>query len=230
MKKVLSLIILMSVYVLMFDSCNKGCVSKNLGTINFTPTDLQIVPYNGTETLTFNDSLGNSIIFTGKGRISSNPNDDNKHSECPDGDCGGNDICFGNYYYTQTNSIQFQGQNSDFQINILLDMAEGSFHKDISKCFSITVKFKDGANIWLFSCPSLYSYSFDAMKISSLVKGYNSLSYTHTLVIGPKTFNSVYVLGQIGIAYNNLEYVYYTINEGIVGFRTVTGKRWYLGN
>ena len=61
MKFFILILTFFTILIMAFSSCKKNCESNNLGNVSFTPTDLQIVPYKGTETLIFKDSLGRCI-------------------------------------------------------------------------------------------------------------------------------------------------------------------------
>ena len=54
--------IFISFFFLTFIQCKK-CDPKELGVAFFSQTDLNIVPYIGTETLIFKDSIGDTIGF-----------------------------------------------------------------------------------------------------------------------------------------------------------------------
>ena len=226
MKKLLPLIALFSVYILIFNSCKK-CVQNNLGTVTFTQTELQIVPYTGTETLMFLDSLGDSLTFKGNGRRDYGF----QWFQCPQGDCpgaGGEDDCRGNYYFTEENITAFYSNKSYIYrvIQLYFSMDQGTtFHQNIKKNFSIEVGFYD-KKYWDFD----WGYNIDGLKLSTSNGG--NLSFKDSIIVGPKKFYSVYVLEQISTSssYANLQYVYYTFKEGVVGFKEQGGKTWYLSN
>ncbi len=67
MKKNIFILIIIGYCCLFFVQCKKK-VGKNLGTISFTAQDLQIVPYNGGETITLLIRLGIPYNITYKAR------------------------------------------------------------------------------------------------------------------------------------------------------------------
>lgn len=66
MKKILIIIVVS--LTLLNAQCKNDCESKKIGDLNFTQDELNIVPYNGTETLVFRDSLNDSILYNGNSR------------------------------------------------------------------------------------------------------------------------------------------------------------------
>ena len=202
------------------NACKDKCESNDLGTVKFTDEDLKIVPYKGTETLTFKDSLGNSLTYGGGGRLSEffinheNPSD----YECP-----------GNYFYSENNTLKFI-QGSYVNIQIILSMDKGSlFFKNINKYISFLIEYQEGSIHWVF-----YNrvFNFDALKINNSLDTTVHILHKDSLLIGPKKFLSVYQLNQKNApsGAKNLQYVYYTIKEGIVGFKTEDKHSWYLSN
>ena len=226
MKKIILLLTLMTFVILIFISCKK-CVQKNLGNVSFTATDLQIVPYKGTETLIFSDSLGDLLTYRGN-RHGSNYND--RWVQCPSGDCpgAGGESCSGNYFFTEFYNIQFiQNSNINMQFNLWMDSGN-PFNQNFTKYIGISVNFND-IKTWGFGC----SFIFNKLQLYNYSKGGGSIvSLNDSLIIGPKKFYSVYVLKQNTPweSFSNLQYVYYSITQGIVGFKEQGGKTWYLSN
>jgi hypothetical protein len=227
MKKLLSLITLISVYVLMFNSCKKEkCETENLGTHTFTSTDLQIIPYKGNDKLVFSDSLGDTLIYTGERRISSyqQRSVDKYYPNGTDSPCK-------NLIYTTENSsifIKEKTHNSDISLDLNF---EGPF-QSFEKVINIQISYEENTIYWSFN----QNYVFNTLQLFSSTNEYTAtLVFKASLILGNKTFNSVYILKQLINHLNpenaNLQYVYYTVAQGIVGFRTKPGGRtWYLNN
>jgi hypothetical protein len=211
MKKIFFLLTLITFYILIFNSCKKNCESENLGTFKFTSTDLQIIPYQGKDSLIFSDSLGNLITYNGIGRGSV----EDYHDQYPNLNNNPN-FCIGDYFYTESNEIDLFGKNYPFGITIDLDMDSGSsFGQNIKKFFSLGISYED-IKFWHFGI----LINFDGLKLID-----SNISLKDSLKIGPKTFYSVYVLTQNN---DNLKTVFYTISQGVVGFRTNNGHTSYL--
>jgi hypothetical protein len=226
MKKSILFFLILLYIILIDNSCQKKCEKENIGNVTFTSNDLKIEPYTGNETLMFLDSLKDTIIYvpeiglqaSGKydymsGYTSQNPNDNNQ--------------CTGNYYYSEVTGTHFSGKDpSNFGIWFDLRFSGSLFNKNLKKIIDIVVGYKD-YNDWFFD----QTYYFDGLNLQQPTEPNNSsLSFKDSLKIGPKKFHSVYILKQIQDPYKlaNLQYVYYTIKEGIVGFKTKDGHTWYL--
>jgi hypothetical protein len=213
MKKAVSILVLIIFFISIFNSCKKNCESENLGTFKFTSTDLQIIPYQGTDSLIFSDSLGNSITYNGIGRGSV----EDYHDQYPNLNNDPN-FCIGNYFYTENNDVAFgvNGKDYHFGINLSLSMDSGSpFGQNIKKIFGFDISYKDTKD-WYFGI----TLNIDGLRLSG-----NNISYKDSLKIGPNKFFSVYVMTQNN---DNLKTVFYTISQGVVGFRTNNGHTWYL--
>jgi hypothetical protein len=223
MKKIIIILSLGIFYNLIFNSCKEKCESNNLGKVSFTQEDLKIVPYKGSEILSFSDSLGNVLNFN-EGKRRSNYNE--IIYEYPSSEV---DDCKGDYFYPEINYTNFLGEGLNSFILVNLNMDRGNpFNQNINKFIVINVVFSD-TRIWNFNC----GFNFYTLKIFKNIDTTKSmLSYKDSLVIGQKKYFSVYVLKQIKDpeTSNNLQYVFYTINNGIVGFKTKEGHAWYLNN
>ncbi len=229
MKKIILTITLAGLSILMFLSCHKDkCDSDYLGQVAFTEEDLKIVPYNGTETLVFTDSLGNTMSFIGQGRFSRLF--DNKHFQYYDPGYDP-DFCVGDYFDTETNYTRLSGDIiKDFYIRINLSMNSGHpFHQNIEKIIVFTVAYLYESKKYFFST----SFYFNVPILTNpLFDNESSIIYKDSLMLDKKYYSSVYVLEQLQDPYGlkNLKYLYYTIKEGIVGFKTKEGHLWYLKN
>jgi hypothetical protein len=224
MKKVISLSTVLTYVLILAISCSKDkCVQHDLGHIYFTLTDLQICPYKGNEILVFKDSLGNTLTYKGIGR-SSDYNRTDYENPSPEPD-----ICKGDFFNTEANYVEFQGTSNYDIILINLTMDEGKpWHQNIKKYISININY-DG----YVGCFFLQASYFDSLRLYKYDTTKCILTFKDSLKIGLKKFNSVYILRQIEgyPAVENLQYVFYTIKEGVVGFRTErNGTTWYLDN
>ena len=239
MRNLILISVLITFNILLLSSCKK-CVQNNLGNVTFNPTDLKLIPYKGTETLTFKDSLGNTLIFTGQGRKTDNYQQ--QWFQCPNGDCpgAGGESCTGNYFSTEGDWTEFINRNSQyfFRQQIGLSMDRGNpFHQNIKKLFTIDFSYNDNSINWEFYAVSFYFN--DTLINQPYDATISKFSYKNNLTIGSKKFNSVYILEQFTIPssttndpqkYGNLQYVFYTIKDGIVGFKEKDSKTWYLSN
>ena len=141
-----------------------------------------------------------------------------------------NEQCMGDYYYTENAGAEFQINNTNYMIWTNLSMDDGNpFHQNINKYINILVTYQYTSTVYIFNCV----FSFNAQQIIN--PEYNSIGilFKNNLTVGSKMFYSVYVLEQkkgISGGDENIKYVYYTINNGVVGFKTYEGQTWYLSN
>ena len=103
MKKNIFILLVLFLAIQILISCQKNCQSNLLGSVRFSQTDLNIIPYKGNEQLTYVASSGNQIIFDGSNRISHYGAEGDEYVEFPESD----DYCPGNYYYTETGDLEF---------------------------------------------------------------------------------------------------------------------------
>ena len=226
MKKNICILIVISFYVLVFNSCKKQeCNAINEGNISFTQADINFVPYNNsTKTLIFLDSLGNSINYSLSGSASSWWTTYYAGSTI--------DGCMGNYVNCQNYGINLKTKDSTGQINISIGFDNNPFStnlKNPTKSIGIIVEYVKSQD-WYFAG----SFNFDDSKLYNYnPKIWNIFAFDDSLKVGRKEFYSVYILQD----FNNFKYrtvtiplVYYTIKNGVVGFKTNNGHLWYLSN
>jgi len=221
MKKYFIVTLLAFMCSLALIQCQKKCVSKELGVIRFTQSDLNIVPYAGTENLLFKDSIGDSISEHPEvvpGRISD-------YNNYYDGYCCLEDVCPPDHYVVQGNYTHFEGK--DYKTSIEVDLGfEDPFSTPLKKSIGIVVSYEDSQQ-WYFSG----YFNFDSLKLTNPSSGRVSIvTFNDILKIGPKQFFKVYTLKQNedpqGL--KNIQIVYYSINSGVVGFKTDQGHLWYF--
>jgi hypothetical protein len=221
MKKYFVFITLVLICSLAFIQCQKKCDSKKLGDIRFTQTDLNIVPYVGTENLIFKDSIGDSISEhpeVAAGRISHYDNHYYEHYFSQD-------QCPPNYYDVEQNYTHFEGE--DYNTSIWTDLYfENPFVTPIKKYIVINVAYEDSQR-WYFTS----NFYFDSFTLyDRSYSAANIVAFNDSIKIGPKLFFKVYTLRQNVDPHGlkNLQIVYYSINRGVVGFKTDHGHLWYL--
>ena len=222
MKKTISILLLSILAIQILNSCQKNCQSNLLGSVRFSQTDLNIIPYKGNEQLTYIASSGHKITFNGGNRISHYGSEGDEYVEFPKSD----DYCPGNYYYTETNEIDFNGTVSGSWINFDMGMTT-PFTSPVKKHIGILITVLDSI-YWVFD----NTYRFDSLKLYDFSPPYGIIPANESVSIGSKVFYNVYVL-QSGMylhskTVGNLETVFYSITEGIVGFQNEYGKTWYL--
>lgn len=194
-----------------------------LGTIKFSSPDLGILPYPTKDPLVFKSNQGDSIIFNFRGRESSMKTVW-KYPLNPSG-------YQGDYYSCEANSTGFISENSDvltFQLYFSNPFTQPTILKYISMDLAVensgTCSF---AAVFRFDGGTLYTYLPD----SSFHSGGYIKAVDDSLKLGPVYYKNVYELVAPDFTYYCQSWftrVYYTIKEGVVGFRKSTGKTWYL--
>ena len=222
MKKNISILLLSFLAIQILISCQKNCQSNLLGSIRFSQTDLNIIPYKGNEKLIYVAYSGHQLVFNSSNRISHFGAEGDEYVEFPKS----NDYCPGNYYYTETNDMDFNGTVSGSWLWLDMGMTT-PFTSPIIKYIGMSITVLDSI-YWVFS----NGYSFDSLKLYNYNPPYDIIPVNESVLIGSKVFYKVYVLHSGMNLHNtrvgNLETVFYSITEGIVGFQNEHGKTWYL--
>ncbi|HNW88924.1 MAG TPA: hypothetical protein PKN48_04625 [Bacteroidales bacterium] len=206
-KTIIQIFIIFAFLLLQFgcDNCN----TTDEGDFKLTNEDLHLVPYNGTETLIFKNQAGDSVVFYGAGRHSDL---DQRYRSCDY-----NTDCCDFVYYIEIERTIFAASNNS-RIYFRLERERESFNN-----FGISIKCSD--NLFLnFS----ESFKFNSNNIYCPT---NSLIVTNdTLTIAGKEFYSVYELKGTSNSAPDLPIVYYSLTQGIVGFKTIENVEWCLSN
>lgn len=212
--------------LLIFSSCHdKVCHQKELASVMLTPSDFQIVPYNGKETLVFKSVSERTITYLGNNRnyetriVTENPQEYSYSG------------CKGTYYETNGSVVFFQAaQGFDrFSINMYFtNLFDSSFSK---KLIQFGLEF-NGDSIRTFGAE--YYFSEDTLYsgkpkygVSTSIKGFYK-----TIKLGQKYYNNVYEFNgdyeSRDIQTEWISSLYYNFSNGILGFTTNKGKSWYL--
>jgi hypothetical protein len=208
MKKTVPLFLLIAALLSLFTSCHK-CHDKEYSPLHFSQEDLKINPYSGNETLVFTDVYGDSVVLPGQGRSGDK---ELNYSNDPDGD----DLllyrCYGNYYYADVNYCQFatQGNNAYFEVNLYFT---NEFRQSaLEKLIRLNLDTHDpNANSGFM----ILAFDGDSIFNSRVYPNDSVLGYEDTMHLGNYLYHKVYKLGKPE------NYLYYSVLEGLVGFRTV---------
>jgi hypothetical protein len=223
MKRNFWLFVIVILSCLTLIQCRKKCNSQLLGEIRLTQTDMKINPYTGTERIIFKDSVGDSLCY-GSGFRSSYSTYiyDPSYKSDIDG------YCSGDYYIIERNATYFTEDNYGA---ISVDITIEDPFKENKKNIIFGVSYKDSQK-WYFYC----DFIIDSIKLYVNPKPvYGSariLSYNDSIIIGPNKYYSVYSLS----LYNDtdpqthIQDVYYSLKNGIVGFKNNEGHLWFLSN
>jgi len=222
----IKLLLKLSFVILIFNSCHEMvCLEKELPSVKFTPSDFQIVPYDGKETLVFKSLNARSITYYGNNRnyetriVTENPQEYSYSG------------CKGTYYETNGSIVFFQAAEGfdRFSINMYFT---NSFDSGFSKkLIQFGLEF-NGDSIRTFG--GEYYFSEDTLfsgkpkyGVATSIKGYYK-----TIQFGQNYYNNVYEFnGDYESGDKQSEWIsslYYNFSNGIVGFSTNKGKSWYL--
>jgi hypothetical protein len=207
------------IFVALFDSCDH--CNDTLDDKNFTLDEINIVPYTGNETIVLKDSVGDSICLTGQGRRSamiyrsSNPEYDN--NDCST-DYRNSEVVYFDYKFADMPDTTF---------SIWLDFYRPFYDKENVKDFTIFFYDKSGND----GGHSIFSatYTFEVNSLMNPVSGSYFTSYIsefyNTFTLLNKTFTSVY---EFRNPYFGSFSVYYSIDQGLIGYIDSAGTKWYL--
>lgn len=222
MRRTFLLLLLVIVSLLLCVQCNKHCNSEQLDDLYFTAKELAVVPYQGTETLVFKNSNGDSICFTGQGRTS---HMDARVSNTEPED----DECFGDTRNAEDNAVVFKSGNTDSIISVHLYFPHPFANYEALKTISFHYGYKATYNVDLFhgtygffgdSIANAYPYNTYFYYVDYFISGYYS-----SLTLVNKTYTRVYEL----MYYNGQgKVLYYNVTQGIVGYKESSGIIWYL--
>ena len=221
MKKDIAILLLSLLIIQLLTSCQKSCQSVLLASFRFSQEDLDIVPYEGHDTLVFVSSAGHTITFKAYGRIAHFGQQGYEYVEFPRSD----DYCPGNYYYTEENRMEFYGSVSGSWLNFYQQMSN-PFAPPVIKYLGISMTVRDSI-YWSFSS----SYRFDSLKLYEDKPPYPIIPVHDNVLIGSQVYHQVYVLPSRYTSHvptGNLDTLYYSLTEGVLGFRNEYGVIWQL--
>jgi hypothetical protein len=206
MKKTIFTLFIFILGLTLFNSCRECPKEKFKGDFTFSESEAKILPYEGHETLTFKDSIGDTVCFHGGTRRSIMT----QGYHFPEGETE----CYSEYWNYEETRLSFTGKNGSY-IFIYLEKnhEERNFFEIITY---VNAPYDFGFTVYSqFSSNNFYCGQEDiAIPLDSIK-------------INNKTFYSVYEI-YYDCALGYIPIVYYTINDGIVGFMTLDYKKWNL--
>ncbi len=208
-------------------SCNK-CVQEQVAALRFSPEELSINPYNGIEEFAFKNLNGDSVQLFGGMRIGKNIRVDQWSPNAAKEDHNG---CSGNYYDEDFNSYEIRSGAAtttyfSIKLRFLYDFGAPMAMKEFELEFFSQVNSQPGGDGFDGH------YLFRADTLMKIIHSRDSiLSYHPMLSLGPRSFQKVYELSCGNPDGSNPEWfsmAYYSIKQGLVGFKTNTGTLWFL--
>jgi hypothetical protein len=214
MKRNLLLLILLFSSIILFEQCEK---SKNIGYIKFSDEIRNIIPYKANETIIFSDSTGDTVMYHFKYAAGSSFN-----LYYEDEGTKGFDPEESDYYMVE----HYEIDSDDGKLWIRIDFSPGL--KAMEPIF-LRIRFL------LKNHPELYvGAGTCGIRSGQLyeVINYSKLSEYDSLMIINKKFYKVYRLDfYIPVTPDSSEILnttFYSVDKGLVGFRTNKGRRWCL--
>ena len=194
----------------------KRCVTRELPSLYFYPSETEVVPYHAGDTLRFRCLESGRIsgfrvlpVQTGMDRYE----EGDPHDLYTSG-------CIGQYYYSES-------------VNTPLDDGTSFLKLSMDNVFTSTgpiKKFVIQFRITSDTVPLWFSGSYQVGP-DTLITGNDPVSaYFAVLTMGNRNFYHVYELKgeRLGNSYDYLSTAYYTLDEGLVGFVTCRRHTWYL--
>jgi hypothetical protein len=200
--------------------------------LKFTQAELKINPYTGGEILTFKSADG-SIIYFPKGGRKTEVQEFHKYDyETAKLDHKG---CQGDYYFSDYNWMVKGDSTSKSALVINLffryRLTQPTSEKGFELHFEIYVPelltFWGGYN---FDVDSIMNYKINN---SSHLYQDSIHNFFSTFELDSKIFHNVYELYCHNPDSRDTSWIstaYYSVNDGLVGFRTTYGKIWYLAD
>jgi hypothetical protein len=209
--------------LLIITSCKK-CHENELSSVQFSQTELNMIPYKGNETLIFKSTTEPSLSYYGTERTTQSAiyYEDLKNME--------ETHCKGTYYYTQQSWIDFRSTNGGYDLTIQMyftNLFDSGFINGIC-ILGLNLNIDSIRNFsghYVFKSDTLYNGKYTA-GLGTLIKGFYP-----SIQLGQKLFYNVYEMGGDYGSPNTTEWissVYYCFSNGLIGFCTNKGKLWYL--
>jgi len=189
-----------------------------MGELRFTQSELQLVPYFENDNLVFKDSLSDSIFFPNITRSSYyNWRKYLSYSEEEQKECG-------DYYEAEQASISSYSNYVYYSLNIYLYFVVEN-DLQIRKYISIEMNIHHPNDYQFFG-----KYPFDDIVNYQDSKNSN-ISFYDSLSIDSIDFYSVYRFKPTFMQnVKQIDSLYYTLNDGIIGFKMEDGKIWHKTN
>jgi hypothetical protein len=208
-------------FLLLAIATTSCCNSELIRNVHFSPQALAINPYTGTDEIHFRSLQGDSLVLTGDYRTSESYEHYPYAKEGTD--------CKGDYVEMEKNITQLTSTSYEWRFKISLD-------------FYYYPSYDSAAPYIRFESNNLSDSSYDnetsrgAFFWTDTIydRGMflnNYYDYHPEVSIGPNSYENIYefFLIQAYSLHNDwVDTLYYSIQTGIVGFKTHLGETWYL--
>jgi hypothetical protein len=218
-----NILLLIGVYFCISSCCDR----KSLGNIfSFKPSELAVNPYKGNEILKFIDDNGNSYIFNGEGRhLKRSMLDD-----CIEGCCDYLD--FDDYDYAK-----FERYTINPNGNRKINDSGFTFQIDNSRLDSGKSYVSFRIYWWVRNQPELnvgsichFPAPVDSMKIKAIQKKL----YKDEIELRGQRFKDIYTIPGVSTIITNrkrdIDTLYFSTSQGVVGIKFLSGDLWLKAN
>ena len=188
-------------------SCSR-CKNKTYPSLTLSSADLLLIPYIGYEKLVFADSLNDSIVLNGRGKFLTRD-----HIYIYE-DCK-------NDYEAETDGCIFHDSINKESLELRLSFGGNTrTYESIRKAMFIGVFLSNGIGEF----DGVYYISNDSILPAPQV------SFAKTLQIGSQIYTSVYILisGVSPPEKESITLVYYSVQEGIIAWKTNKEHFWII--
>jgi len=198
------------------------CDSHMIEDLHFSANDLTINPYLKNDKLFFSDQTGNTVTITIYSRAR------NAGHIYPYHDYDNPNKCKGNYFNSERDETKTSSTGSwNFTLDLSFDYYFNNPVYDKSIEIDLTLDKANTSGSMTFSLAH-----FNGDTIFAKHPTFDTVYIYHdSLTLGPRSYFKVYELVLHFSSVRNDEWatnLYYTIKEGVIGFNTNTGKKWYL--
>ncbi|MFZ4523168.1 MAG: hypothetical protein ACOYNC_15765 [Bacteroidales bacterium] len=200
--------------------CTKPCKQSQVANFTFTQDDLGINPYSGQESLLFMNQFGDSCVFPkgnrgNKGEVTYEIDYETAKEYY--------NHCQGDYFYHEYNFWETHNTANNSRLDIYLSFAYTFSNPVSDKLFTTYLILGDPADYnfhgtFKFNHSNLFNYTPPGSYLEDSI-----VSYHDSLLIGTRYFQNVYELFS-----HNSTIAFYSIKDGIVGFNTTDGAKWFL--
>jgi len=207
MKRLTSNFIICFCVTIFFYGCAR-CHDTYLGSFNITSSEHSLIPYTAQSKLIFINNSGDSttyILDSISSEYLTHPLRQEDNSECA------------TTYEHEVFGVDFKDPTKSKYLEVALD----HYPSPSSLMFVVTLRFSPKDSIQ------------DFLKLQFPQGDSIPGTYYLSLQIGLREFHNVHeFVGNVKKAsvIDYIEYVYYTKSQGIVGFKSHSGKLWYLAN
>jgi hypothetical protein len=219
-------LLLIFIIILSLSGCKK-CVQNKIADLRFSKEELKVDPYSSNEHLTFIGSSGDTVVFQNGFRLNNHRRVYKYDSETAKVD---HDGCAGDYFDIDEEKMMMADSTLKTNLFIFLDFLYSWSNPSDEKTFHLSFGYGKQPLIYF---DGIYKFNADTllnMKASN--PKYDSIVAFHPIwESGSNIFYDVYELFNYNSDVGNtprISTAYYSIKEGLLGFKTTSGTTWNI--